>query len=58
VLAAAYAESDGTLVLTADVDRSEAFARAEVRRVTGPVDQTAYQAGLQMVALTNPVFIL
>jgi hypothetical protein len=57
VLGAAYAENDGTLTLDVDVDPSEAFARAEVRRVTGTVDPTTYQSNLAMVALTNPVFI-
>jgi hypothetical protein len=58
VLASAYAENDGTNVLDADVDPSERFARVEVRRVTGTVDPTAYQSKLQMVALTNPIFIV
>jgi hypothetical protein len=58
VLGAAYAENDGTLTLGVDVDRSEAFVRAEVRRVTGTVDPMTYQSTLAMVALTNPVFIV
>ncbi|HEX4687381.1 MAG TPA: CehA/McbA family metallohydrolase [Nocardioides sp.] len=57
VLAAASAENDGTLVLTATVDRAEAFARVEVRRVSGTVDPMTYQSALPMVALTNPIFI-
>ena len=57
VLGSAYAANDGTISLTTNVDRSEAFARAEVRRVTGTVDETTYQSALQMVALTNPIFI-
>jgi predicted metal-dependent phosphoesterase TrpH len=58
VLGAAYAENDGTLTLDVDVDRSEAFARAEVRRASGTVDPTVYQSSLPMVALTNPVFVV
>jgi glucosamine--fructose-6-phosphate aminotransferase (isomerizing) len=35
VLASAFAENDGTVLLQADVDRSEPFARAEVGRAPG-----------------------
>ena len=57
VLASAFAENDGTVLLQADVDRSERFARAEVRRAPRTADPTTYQSTLPMVALTNPVFI-
>jgi predicted metal-dependent phosphoesterase TrpH len=57
VLAAAFAENDGTVQLQQDVDRSERFARAEVRRASGTVDPSTYQPSLRMVALTNPIFI-
>jgi hypothetical protein len=43
--------------LQQDVDRSERFARAEVRRASGTVDASTYQPSLPMVALTNPIFI-
>ena len=56
VLGAAFAENDGTIDLTSNVDRVEAFARVEVRRVSGTVDPLTYQSTLPMVALTNPVF--
>jgi hypothetical protein len=56
VLGAAFAGNDGTIALTANVDRTEAFARAEVRRVSGTVDPMTYQSTLAMVALTNPIF--
>jgi hypothetical protein len=58
VLAHQAAENDGTIRLDATIDRSEQFVRAEVRRVSGTVDPTTYQALQQMVALTNPIFIL
>jgi predicted metal-dependent phosphoesterase TrpH len=58
VLGAAFAENDGTIALSANVDRTEAFVRAEVRRVTGTPDPTAYQPALEMVALTNPILIV
>jgi hypothetical protein len=58
VLGAAFAENDGTIALSANVDRAEAFVRAEVRRVTGTPDPTAYQPALEMVALTNPILIV
>lgn len=57
VLGAALAANDGTITLSANVDRAEAFARAEVRRVSASVDPMTYQSTLPMVALTNPVFI-
>jgi hypothetical protein len=57
VLGAAFAANDGTVDVTADVDPTEAFDRAEVRRVFGTPDPTTYQADLDMVALTNPIFI-
>jgi hypothetical protein len=58
VLGAAFAADDGSLDLSADVDRSEGFVRAEVRRVAGSPDLGTYQSDLTMVALTNPVFIV
>jgi hypothetical protein len=58
VLGAAFAADDGSLDLSADVDRSEGFVRAEVRRVAGSPDPGTYQSDLTMVALTNPVFIV
>jgi hypothetical protein len=57
VLGAAFAANDGTVDLSVDVDRSEAFVRAEVRRSSGSPDPATYQSGLTMVALTNPIFI-
>jgi predicted metal-dependent phosphoesterase TrpH len=57
VLAAGLAENDGTITLSAAVARDEAFVRAEVRRVTGAPDPMTYQPTLEMVALTNPIFI-
>jgi hypothetical protein len=57
VLAAAFADGSGHLVLDASVDASQRFVRAEVRRPDPvPADPLSDQANAPMVALTNPVF--
>jgi hypothetical protein len=57
VLAGALVGDSGDATLDSEVDATEGFVRAEVRRPTGTVDPMAYQPAVPMVALTNPIFI-
>jgi hypothetical protein len=56
VLAAAFADGTGHLVVDAAVDPAERFVRAEVRRPDPlPADPLSDQSNAPMVALTNPI---